>query len=1406
MKKLLLIMLVCGTAFFPQSALAKEAPEAVSSTQNNQQATLIDYEIINPEMRYTEFFDDFDDLVPGLQLVMQGADGWDTWSGGGGGGEDPLVSGTYSYSSPNSVVIASGNDLVHLYGSLTEGSWSTSFQAYIPTGQSGYFNMMYGFTPNPFDWAMEIYFDAGGSGRLLADTQINFSWTADTWQSVEVIVDLDQDLAQFNLDGTVLHQWNYSQGGGTVRLDANDFFGAASTDEMYFDNYTVAEVVESSTDPFFSEYIEGSSYNKALEIYNGTGADIDLSAYSLSSCSNGCDTDNEWDYPDNVTFAEGTIVAAGDVYVVYHQDADAAIAAEGDQTFTYLSNGDDAFAITLAGATASSYTIIDIIGDMGGDPGNGWEVAGVADGTQNHTLVRKAPVASGNGGDWASSAGTDADDSEWIVYDSNTFDYLGFHPHEGEGPSIEITSPSEGATVYTPDVTVEFDVQNFNVGTSGNEGVDGHIHYQYVGGDAGMHYSGDPIELTDLTDGEYTLSLWLVDNSHQPLDPNVSDTVNFIVEVLSGVVSIYDIQYVEDPATDDASPLVDQEVTIFGTVTAEFWGGSSNYNVYVQDAEAPWSGIVVYEAGGWDNFDINSPEGIVHSVAEGDSVTITGTVVEYYNKTEIIDVTSFNIITHGSLGVNPLEVTCAELTDNAEAYEGVLVGISDCSVDDPDLGYGEWSVTDGTGSARLDDNWQYYYWPEAGQELAEVVGVLDYAYGDFKIQPRLARDIVEGEGDPIRIQRIQQVLYSDLIKAGEDEVSDMSYMYGDTVTLEGIVTMPTGLSYAGDGIKFIYEDEHGGPWSAVLSYDPDSSAFPVLYEGDLVQATGYIYEYVTSPANMTELFITEPIDIIDVGLDQPVVDTVATGDLRWPTKAEQWGNVMVRVADVTVIDSDLPYGEWSVDDGSGSVNIDDDSDSIAVWQEENGRPPAGTFIQSIRGWVYHHYGSNVDSTAYKLEPLYMSDIEFGSGPPNIQDVGRAPCVPGPGDGVVVSCEISDNSGVASAEITYSVDGDNGTAAMSNTGGTTWEGTIPATGVDGANVDYYIVATDDGEDQNESLSSTYPADITQLQLGYTTQSGDLAISNIQFTDWPAGDSPYNGCEVTVTGIVTGDTSQYYSFYFQDTYTIQSADDPWNGVIIAGWGGSQLTRGEEVTITGTVEEYDNADPYGHYQWDNNTKIIGVSDVVVQSSGNSVAPMQVSTADLAQDGEEVESYEGCLVTLTNVTVSDTGSYDWSVVDESGVACLIDDDMADEAADAFLGTLEIGQSLSSVTGIFVFSFGTYKLEVRDMADLGEVGIGDNVDLQPYTYKLYPNFPNPFNPETRIRFDIPESERVKVIIYDILGHHVRTLTNRDYDRGYHVLNWDGRNDAGALVSSGVYVCRIKAGEFIDHNKMTLVR
>ena len=129
-------------------------------------------------------------------------------------------------------------------------------------------------------------------------------------------------------------------------------------------------------------------------------------------------------------------------------------------------------------------------------------------------------------------------------------------------------------------------------------------------------------------------------------------------------------------------------------------------------------------------------------------------------------------------------------------------------------------------------------------------------------------------------------------------------MLGDTVTLQGIVTMPTGLSYAGSGIKFIFSDVNGGPWSSILSYDPDPNAFPVLYEGDLVEVTGYVFEYTTgSVSNMTEIFITEPINIIDFTDEMPERELVNTGDLRWPTEAEQWGNVIVRIENGTVTEN-----------------------------------------------------------------------------------------------------------------------------------------------------------------------------------------------------------------------------------------------------------------------------------------------------------------------------------------------------------------------------------------------------------------------------------------------------------------------------------------------------------------------
>ncbi|MDB0006876.1 lamin tail domain-containing protein, partial [Flavobacteriales bacterium] len=159
---------------------------------------------------------------------------------------------------------------------------------------------------------------------------------------------------------------------------------------------------------FFSENAEGSSNNKYLEIYNAGDETVDLTQYAYPNANGGSDGTYEYWNP----FDSGAVVAPGDVYVIAHSSADSLILAEADETHNFLSNGDDGYALVFG--NDSVYTLVDWIGDWNGDPGSGWDVCGVSAGTKDHTLVRKSSVTSGNS-DWASSAGTNADDCEWTV-------------------------------------------------------------------------------------------------------------------------------------------------------------------------------------------------------------------------------------------------------------------------------------------------------------------------------------------------------------------------------------------------------------------------------------------------------------------------------------------------------------------------------------------------------------------------------------------------------------------------------------------------------------------------------------------------------------------------------------------------------------------------------------------------------------------------------------------------------------------------------------------------------------------------------------------------------------------------------------------------------------------------------
>ena len=93
-----------------------------------------------------------------------------------------------------------------------------------------------------------------------------------------------------------------------------------------------------------------------------------------------------------------------------------------------------------------------------------------------------------------------------------------------------------------------------------------------------------------------------------------------------------------------------------------------------------------------------------------------------------------------------------------------------------------------------------------------------------------------------------------------------------------------------------------------------------------------------------------------------------------------------------------------------------------------------------------------------------------------------------------------------------------------------------------------------------------------------------------------------------------------------------------------------------------------------------------------------------------------------------------------------------------------------------------------------------------PTEFALHENYPNPFNPSTQIRFDLPEMSNVNLTIYNMLGQKVKTYTIQTAPAGYHSLTWNATNDLGVPVSAGVYLYQLQTDGFIKTKKMVLLK
>ncbi len=407
---------------------------------------------------------------------------------------------------------------------------------------------------------------------------------------------------------------------------------------------------------FFSEYIEGSSNNKALEIYNGTGAAINLgtSGYNIQMFFNGSTS-------AGLTINLTGTVADGDVFIIAQSSSVAAILAQADQTNgAGWYNGDDA--VVLRKGTA----VIDVIGQIGFDPGSEWG-SGLTS-TADNTLRRKASVQGGddNGGDAFDPS------VQWDGFATDTFDGLGFHTIDivDSAPIVSSVTPANGA------VNVTFDT-NINVAFS--EGVnlaDGWYSLSCtLSGVKTAVVSGGPAAYTIDPDADFVagetctftvLAAYVTDvDADDPPDSMVDD---YSVSFTTPEPNACDLPFTPIYEIQGSGPTV----ALTGTRTTE--------GVVVGDYEGPsptQRGFFIQDPAG-DNDPATSDGIFVYnasrdSVSLGDYVRVTGDASEYQGQSQITT-SSSGVIPCGTGTVVPTDVTLPFPTaDYLERYEGMLV-------------------------------------------------------------------------------------------------------------------------------------------------------------------------------------------------------------------------------------------------------------------------------------------------------------------------------------------------------------------------------------------------------------------------------------------------------------------------------------------------------------------------------------------------------------------------------------------------------------------------------------------------------------------------------------------------------------------------------------------------------------
>jgi uncharacterized protein len=548
------------------------------------------------------------------------------------------------------------------------------------------------------------------------------------------------------------------------------------------------------TELFISEYIEGSSNNKAVEIYNGTGTAVNLAAngYAVQMCFNGNPS-------CTLTIGLTGTVAAGDVFVLAHSSANAEILAQADQTNDAgWFNGDDAVVLRKGD------TILDVVGQIGFDPGTQWGSGLMS--TQDNTLRRKTTVQAGD------PNGADAFDpaAQWDGFATDDSSGLGSHTIvEGDAaPAVSSTDPASGEADVPLDANV---VVNFSepVNVAGS-------WFSISCTTSGAHTaaaSGGPQTFTLDPDTDFASdeSCTVTVAGAQVTDADADDPPDAMAAdfswsfaTLGPATRIHEIQ-----GASHTSPLAGERASRTpGIVTAKTSSG-----FYFQDPDADGDpvtseGLFVFGSSG------------AASVTVGDSVEVSGNIVEFrpggsntanLTTTEITS-PSVTVLSSGNAlpaatvvgtggRVPPSEVIDNDSTGNVEtsgvfdpaedgidfyeSLEGMRVQVNDAVAVGPSNQFGEIPVVgdDGANAGPRTPRGGIVISPDdfnperiilddtltatpdvdvADGFTTPAVGVMDYSFGNFKLNVTVSLVAVDGglEREVTAAPRDQEIVFA----------------------------------------------------------------------------------------------------------------------------------------------------------------------------------------------------------------------------------------------------------------------------------------------------------------------------------------------------------------------------------------------------------------------------------------------------------------------------------------------------------------------------------------------------------------------------------------------------------------------------------------------------------------------